>query len=66
VTIEEEIRAFADKYIPNGAMYISSTPVPHFDGHTWEEVLEGKYPVPPAKQKAVLRRLHDLFGSRGK
>jgi hypothetical protein len=66
LSIEEEVRAFAEKYIPNGADYLASTPVPAFDGFTWEDVFTGKAAVPPRTQRAVLKRLHDLFGQRGR
>ncbi len=64
MTLEQEVRSFADKYIPNGAGYLMDTPVPPFGGHTWEEVFAGKTKVSERTQRAVLKRLRDLFGNR--
>ena len=65
MTIEEEVRGFAEKYIPNGEEYITGTSVPAFRGHTWEDIFAGKAFIPVYTQRAVLKRLRDLFGNRG-
>ena len=70
MTLEQEVRSFASKYIPNGAGYLADIPVPLFGfdedglGHTWEDVFSGKVSVPEKTQRAVLKRLRDLFGNR--
>jgi hypothetical protein len=64
LTLEEEVRAFAEKYLPSGADYITSTPVPLFNDHTWEEVFSGKVTASEKAQRAVLKRLRDIWGGR--
>jgi hypothetical protein len=66
MTVEEEVRAFTDKYIPNGRYYLANVPVPAFGpgGHTWEQVFAGEVYASEKTQRAVLKRLHDLFGNR--
>jgi hypothetical protein len=64
MTLEEEVRTFILKYVPNGADYISSTPVPPFGGGTWEDIFTRKICVSERTQRQVLKRLRDLFGNR--
>jgi len=64
MTLEEEVRAFAAKYIPDGNKYLACAPVPAFGGHTWDEVFTGKASAPARTQRAVLARLRDIFGNR--
>ena len=63
MTIEEEVRSFAEKYIPNGAQYLASAPVPAFKG-TWQDVFTGKIRVDEKTQRRVLRQLRDIFGNK--
>ena len=65
MTIEEEVRAFAEKYIPNGKEYLASQRVPPFKG-TWEDVFAGRVKVEERTQRYVLRHLRDAFGHRDK
>ena len=65
MTIEEEVRTFAEKYIPNGAQYVTSTLVPPFKG-TWEDVFAGRIAVDERTQRYVLRDLREIFGHRDK
>ena len=65
MTIEEEVRAFAEVYIPDGARYIRSGYVPVFKG-TWEDVFAGRVAVDEQTQRKVLKRLRDIFGNRDK
>jgi hypothetical protein len=64
MSLEEEVRAFADKYIPNGQDYLTEVAVPAFGGHTWQDVFDGTAVATPALQRAVLKRLRDVFGNR--
>ena len=65
MTIEEEVRAFAEKYIPNGKEYLASQRIPPFKG-TWEDVFAGRVKVEERIQRYVLRDLHDIFGRKDK
>jgi len=65
MTIEEEVRAFAKKYIPNGKEYLASQRIPPFKG-TWEDVFAGRVKVEERIQRYVLRDLHDIFGRKDK
>lgn len=64
MTLEEEVRAFAAKYVPSPEHYLSQVPVPAFGGHTWEDVFSGKARADARLQRAVLKRLRDIFGSK--
>ena len=63
MTIEEEVRAFAEKYIPNGDEYLRSQRVPPFNG-TWEDVFAGRIKVAEQTQRYVLRDLREIHGNR--
>ena len=63
MTIEEEVRMFAEKYIPNGGEYLRSQRVPPFNG-TWEDVFTGRVTVSEQTQRYVLRDLREIFGNR--
>jgi hypothetical protein len=64
MTIEEEVRAFAEKYMPAGGQeYLSTQVIPPFRG-TWEDVFAGRIAVAERTQRQVLRRLRDIFGNR--
>ena len=65
MTIEEEVRAFAEKYIPNGKEYLASQRIPPFKG-TWEDVFAGRVKVEERIQRYVLRDLHDIHGHKDK
>ena len=65
MTIEEEVRAFAEKYIPNGKEYLASQRIPPFKG-TWEDVFAGRVKVEERIQRYVLRDLHDIHGRKDK
>jgi hypothetical protein len=63
MTIEEEVRAFAQKYIPNGEEYLRSQRVPPFKG-TWADVFAGRIAVDERVQRYVLRDLREIWGNR--
>ena len=62
MTLEQEIRNFAIKYMPGGGEpYLTSQPVPYFKGKTWQDAFHGD--VPEKDMKFVFKRLRDIFGS---
>lgn len=64
MTLQEEIQAFVLKYVPNGEEYLASVPVPAFGGATWADVWSGKARASERLQRAVLKRLRDLYGGK--
>lgn len=63
MTIEQELRAFAEKYIPDPEHYINTVRVPPFKG-TWAQVFSGEIKVSEQTQRYVLRDLHEIHGHR--
>lgn len=68
MSMEERVRGFAEKHIPNAGEYLSKQGVPAFNGLTWEEVFAGKRTpaggiVSEQRQKVVFKRIQDIFGS---
>ena len=63
MTIEQELRAFAEKYIPDPGHYINTVRVPPFNG-TWADVFAGRIAVDERVQRYVLRDLREIWGNR--
>jgi hypothetical protein len=69
MTVEEEMRSFAEKYIFDGERYLAEQPVPGFHGLTWEQVFAGELPpsgipVSELRQRKILQIVRNTFGSK--